>query len=155
MTEGGGRQLSLDVPATHAAGRMARRVAHEYLASTGLDGVDLEQAVFVLGELLDNAIDHGGGEAARDSSEVDEPAQVHLEVECAEGRWRVAVEDEGDGDPAALEAMLGEGGAMPDLDDPRGRGLLLLQAFVDRVTVTSATSGRGVRIEAVRERAEG
>ena len=44
---------------------------------------------------------------------------------------------------------------MPDLDDPRGRGLLLLQAFVDRVRVTAATSGRGVRIEVVRERGEG
>lgn len=155
MTEGGARQLSLDVPATHAAGRMARRVAHEYLASTGLEGVELEQAVFVLGELLDNAIDHGGGGAARDSSEVEEPARVHLEVESAGGAWRVAVEDEGDGDPAVLEAMLGGEGAMPDLDDPRGRGLLLLQAFVDRVRVTAATSGRGVRIEVARERGEG
>lgn len=153
MTDGSGHQLHLEVPATHAAGRMARRVAHEYLASTGLEGVELEQAVFVLGELLDNAIDHGGGEAARDATEVEVPVQVYLEVERVGAGWRVAVEDAGDGDPAALEAMLGADAPMPDLDDPRGRGLLLLREFVDVVRVRARASGPGVRVEA--ERAPG
>jgi len=59
----------------------------------------------------------------------------------------------GDGDPAALEAMLGADAPMPDLDDPRGRGLLLLREFVDVVRVRARASGPGVRVEA--ERAPG
>ena len=139
--------LKLDLPATHAAGRMARRVAHEYAATRGLAGEGLDRLVFVVGELLDNAVDHGGGQAALDQSELEGDVRVHLEMKVhGESCWEVHVEDESDLSPEALTKLLGEDAEMPDLEDPRGRGLLLLRGFADSVTASASSRGNGLRV---------
>lgn len=141
--------LHLDLPATHAAGRMARRVAHEYAATRGLAGEGLDRLVFVVGELLDNAVDHGGGEAALDESQLLRKVRVHLDMTVhGEGCWEVHVEDESDLSPDALTKLLGEDTGMPDLEDPRGRGLLLLREFADSITAGWGTKGKGLRVSA-------
>lgn len=139
--------LELDLPATHAAGRMARRVAHEYAATRGLQGEVLDQLVFMLGELIDNAVDHGGGGAARDVSELEGDVRVLLNVRVLGlAAWEVSVEDESDLSPLELSKLMGGDADMPGLDDDRGRGLLLLRGFADSIDVSAGTHGKGLRV---------
>lgn len=141
------RSLDLELPATHAAGRMARRVAHEYAATCGLAGEILDQLVFMLGELIDNAVDHGGGGAARDVSELESDVRVQLRVTVFdEASWEVSVEDESDLQPEELSQLVESLSGMPDFDDDRGRGLLLLKGFSDSIEVTAGTDGKGLRV---------
>lgn len=142
------------LPATHAAGRMARRVAQEYAATRGVVGDELERLTFVVGELLDNAIDHGGGGAARSQAELGSEVEVRLELGVESERWDVVVDDQGDGDPSSLAAHLAEAADMPAPEDPRGRGLLLLKMMVDELRVEPAPE-RGVRVLAAMLRTQG
>jgi anti-sigma regulatory factor (Ser/Thr protein kinase) len=105
----------------------------------------LETLEFVAGELIDNAIDHGGGEGAREVSEVQKGAQVDTHLHVAPDRWVLTVADSGGELDLELRNLMGEseGGEFDPLGE-RGRGLYLLRTMVDDLNVCAREGGRGV-----------
>ena len=137
--------LQLDLPAAHSACRMARHMAREFAATCGLDEDRIQTLEFVVGELLDNAVDHGGGQAAMDEADLESDVRMKLELSASPGGWSVRVDDQGGGDPDRLRAGLADD-AMPDLEDERGRGLTLLVHMVDRMEVERSRDGLGLAV---------
>ncbi|MEO1699356.1 MAG: carboxylating nicotinate-nucleotide diphosphorylase [Planctomycetota bacterium] len=147
-------KLDLELPSTHAHGRMARRIARQFAESEGLPTPECETLEFVAGELLDNAIDHGGGGAARDLADLEGDVRIHFAVDIeADGdawRWAVRVEDQGGGEPDEVRRLITPPDGIPDLEDERGRGFYLLAQMVDELDVVRSEDGRGLRFEATR-----
>ena len=150
--------LDLDLPATHAHGRMGRRIARQFAETEGLGSDECDTLEFVVGELLDNAVDHGGGGAARRLEDLRSDVRMHLvvrvSVDDAAPTWSVRVEDQGGGEPAAVRAMITPEDGIPDLEDERGRGGFLLAQMVDESDVARSGDGRGLMLEARRSRDE-
>jgi len=146
--------LDLQLPSTHAHGRMARRVARQFAESEGLAEAECETLEFVVGELLDNAVDHGGGGAARELEDLERDVTMHLVVEVVVGddetRWAVRVEDQGGGEPEEVRRMIAPESGFPDLEDERGRGFFLLAQMVDAIDVDRSGDGKGLCLEARR-----
>ena len=145
--------LELDLPATHAHGRLARRVAAHFSEVHGLPEGLRDTFQFVVGELLDNAVDHGGGEAARCLSDLTSSVRMHMVVRVGEAAgdgvaWSVRVDDQGGGDAQVVEGFIRPADGFPDLEDERGRGLFLLGEMVDRLDVGPSPDGKGLSLEA-------
>ena len=148
--------LNLDLPATHAHGRMARRIARQFALTEGLPQSEVETLEFVVGELLDNAVDHGGGGAARELEDLPSDVRMLLFVrvltqpEAASGGtlWSVRVEDQGGGEPGLVRSMIDPEDGIPDLEDERGRGFFLLAQMVDELDVMTSVDGLGLALEA-------
>lgn len=137
--------LVLDLPAAHSACRMARHLAREFAANGGLDEDRIQSMEFVIGELLDNAVDHGGGQAAMDESDLVGDVRMRMDLVVRPTGWEVRVEDQGGGDPDTLRAILADD-AMPDLEDERGRGLSLLVHMVDGMEIDISRDGKGLAV---------
>jgi serine/threonine-protein kinase RsbW len=144
-------ELRLDLPATHAHGRMARRIARQFAESEGLAERECETLEFVVGELLDNAVDHGGGGAARELEDLPGDVRMSLWVAVDGARWSVKIGDQGGGDPAVIRPLLDPPDGVPDLDDDRGRGLFLLSQMVDELDVQRSEDGLGLSFQATRQ----
>jgi anti-sigma regulatory factor (Ser/Thr protein kinase) len=135
--------LQLDLPADHAATRMARHLIRTFARSGGVAGRELDNLLLVASELLANAVDHGSAGAVDRLRRVG--PRMRLSLAVAHGAWRLEVTDEGGGDPDALRArLLAE--HPPDLEDERGRGLFLVSRMVDEVSVGRNPEGRGIRL---------
>lgn len=156
--------LELDLPATHAHGRMGRRIARQFAESEGLALAECKTLEFVVGELLDNAVDHGGGGAARVLEDLHADVRMRLAVSVAvdggdsksgESRWSVRVEDQGGAEPRVVEEMIQPSDGIPDLEDERGRGFFLLAQMVDAIDVSASDDGLGIALEARRTVAAG
>jgi anti-sigma regulatory factor (Ser/Thr protein kinase) len=119
--------LRLELPAVHSAGRMARQVVRRFVTS----------------ELLSNAVDHGGGESAMEESDLRRDVRMTLLLGVDPTGWRLSVSDQGGGDPREIAPFL-DSGALPDLEDERGRGFFLLVQMVDRLTVERSSDGKGL-----------
>ncbi len=145
----GPHQLHLDLPAAHSASRMARQIVREFARGEGLGDDEVGTLELVTSELLSNAVDHGGGEAAMEAEDRERDVRMHLELEVRAAGWRLVVTDEGGGTPEEVERFL-DPDAEPELEDPRGRGIFLVRQAVDRLTVARSEDGRGLRFEAVR-----
>ncbi len=143
-SEFGEREMHLDLPAAHSAGRMARRMVAEYAASEGVPESELATLEFVAGELIDNAIDHGGGGGARESSELEGDVRMNLWVRLGTGHWSVLVEDQGGGVLEEVRPLIEPEDGIPDLEDERGRGFFLLAQMVDSLKVELSKDGRGL-----------
>ncbi|HIF42006.1 MAG TPA: ATP-binding protein [Planctomycetes bacterium] len=149
-----GAHLRLEFVAAHAVGRLARAELREFGSQQGMTDRALETLEFVAGELIDNAIDHGGGEGAREVSDAQEGVHVDTHLHVAPDRWVLTVADsEGELDPE-LKSRVGEGesSALDPLGE-RGRGLFLLMKMVDDMDVCTREGGRGVMFRV--ERAHG
>lgn len=144
-------ELRLDLPATHAHGRMARHLARQFAESEGLPEGECETLEFVTGELLDNAVDHGGGGAARELEDLPGDVRMSLWLSVEGTRWSVRIGDQGGGDPAAIRPLLDPPDGVPDLEDDRGRGLFLLAQMVDLLDVERSEDGLGLAFRATRE----
>lgn len=138
----------MDLPAAHSAIAGARKRLRTFATREGLKSHEVDTLALVASELLGNAVDHGGGLAAMDESEITNDARMHLAVEVYGGGWRCSVSDQGGGDPAEVERLIREHRA--DLGDERGRGLYLLVEMVDRVDVRRSADGKGLTISASR-----
>lgn len=151
MTADGARphELRLDLPAAHSAERMARGVLRKFARREGVPPTEIDTLEFVAGELLTNAVDHGGGERALREEDLRSRVRMSLVLVVQPGGWTLRVGDQGGGDPEALRARLG-GGDEPDLDDDRGRGFFLLAQMVDTLDVVTSADGKGVEFVAVR-----
>ena len=146
----GPQRLELDLPAAHSAGRMARRMAREFALAEGLPEDEVETLEFVTGELLDNAIDHGGGGGALEVDDLPRDVRMRLDLKIAGGGWTVTVGDQGGGDPSAVRDLIEPPDGFPDLEDERGRGFFLLASMVDELTVDPTPSGDGLAFRARR-----
>jgi anti-sigma regulatory factor (Ser/Thr protein kinase) len=144
----GPHELRLELPAAHSAGRLARQMLRQFAKREGVPEAAIAQLEFVAGELIDNAVDHGGGESAREEAEVENRAKVRLVLTLSEQRWTLRVGDEGGGSVEAMRARLDSEEEAPDLQDERGRGFFLLRSMVERLAVEKSRDGRGLEFEA-------
>ena len=92
-----GRELRLDLPAAHSAARMARHLVREFALREGVPHPEVESLLLIADELLSNAVDHGGGESARDEIELAEPVRMGLLLVLRDDGWVLEVSDEGGG----------------------------------------------------------
>ncbi|HTF89996.1 MAG TPA: ATP-binding protein [Planctomycetota bacterium] len=141
--------LEMLLPAAHSAVRMARQVARKFARETGVRGESLETLTLVVSELLANAVDHGGGNAALDEKDLSSPVTMQLVLEASSSGWRAQVSDQGGGDPEEVRTRLTPG-ELPDLDDERGRGFFLMAAMVDEISVERSADGKGLKITAIK-----
>lgn len=140
--------LELDLPAAHAAVRMARQVLRKFARLEGAPDREIETMEFVASELLANAVDHGGGNHAleeRDANGVRMSLSVHVRIDG----WEVRVGDQGGGDPSEIEPFLRKD-EMPDLENDRGRGFYLMAQMLQDMRVSRTGDGRGLLFVAVR-----
>ena len=142
-------ELHLDLPAAHSAVRMAREVVRQFARSNAIAGNELETLVLVASELLSNAVDHGGGNAAMEERDLERPVHVLLDLHIAGTGWWLEIADEGGGEPEEVAALL-HPDSPPDLEDERGRGFYLLGQMVDSLEVRRRVDGRGLILRAER-----
>jgi len=143
-------ELHLDLPAAHSAVRMARDVVRQFARSNAIRGNELETLVLVASELLGNAVDHGGGRAAMEEGDLEQPVHVLLDLHINGTGWSLEIADEGGGEPDEVAALLHPDGP-PDLEDERGRGFYLLAQMVDSLEVRRRVDGRGLILRAERK----
>ena len=144
-----GRELRLDLPAAHSAARMARHLLREFALREGVAPTEVESLLLIADELLSNAVDHGGGESAREELDLAEPVRMGLLLVLRDDGWVLEISDEGGGDPDLVEALL-HPSDMPDLEDERGRGFWLISGLCQSLTVRRREDGLGLAITAVR-----
>jgi len=140
-----GAHLRLEFVAAHALGRLARTELGAFASRQGLAARALETLEFVAGELIDNAIDHGGGGGAMEVGDVEPGVHVDAHLHVGSDRWVLTVSDpRGELDPS-LQGRIAEArkGTL-DLLGERGRGLFLLAELVDVLDVSAREGGRGV-----------
>jgi len=120
------RSVEIDVafPACPASSPQLRQKLREFLEAVCIDGERIDDVLLAAGEAAGNAIAHayrGRDGMVRLRAYVYERSLV-VEV-CDAGRWRL------DGDPE------------------RGRGLGIMRALVDRVSIENTRTGTSVRLE--------
>jgi len=128
------RQMLLD--STLDSVEVAEAAVLQDAQAIGFPEEDLHQLGMAVRESMVNAVVHGNRYNAR--------KKVHLSVTKGADRLTVVIADEGDGfDLSALPDPLAE----ENLLRQSGRGLLLIQAFVDEFQVSRAQpSGTEVRM---------
>jgi serine/threonine-protein kinase RsbW len=114
----------------------ARRWMGEALAPLQLPRSVLEELKVAVSEATTNAMLHGR------QSDTGVPIEIYCRVEPA----RLVIEVEADGEPFVPREI-----TLPDIREgaPRGRGLFLMQQFVDRLEFLPRE--RGVRVRLVKE----
>ena len=146
------RELALDLPAAHRSVRVARNVVRHFARLEGVKDAEIEQLVLVVSELLANAVDHGGGPPAMTEEDLVQDTRMRLSLEISPHEWRLAVSDEGGGDPARVRHVL-RSAQLSDLEDERGRGLYLMRQMVDSMEVDQSSDGRGLTFRIMRRHA--
>jgi anti-sigma regulatory factor (Ser/Thr protein kinase) len=104
------------------------------LAEYGED--ETEAIALVATEMLNNAIEHG---ASNSDEEIDVIMQVRAEV------FRIEVVDPGRGGPGFARTAVEQASQIPDLEEPRGRGLFLIKNYMDELDI-SYDPKRGTRL---------
>jgi len=135
--------IELELPAAHAYASVGRRVVSRLVEERGLPERQQEVIALTASELLSNAVDHGGGDAAMEAAETEARMEMHFEL--GERGWSLAVSDAGAGDAAQLTELL-EGDPFAALEDERGRGLMLLRDLVDELEVRDNPAGTGLTV---------
>lgn len=137
-------RIELRLPATHRFTRLGRRVVERLAERQGYEPRRVEELSLIASELLSNCVDH-----AQPSGE---PLWMQLAIAFEPTGWELEVVDQGGGDAERLNAALAEplepALADLDLDQERGRGLLLLRSLVDRLEASPSADGRGLRLAA-------
>ncbi len=144
-----GRELRLDLPAAHSAARMARHLVRQFAGEGGVPEDEVDKLLLIADELLTNAVDHGGGQAAMEEGDLARPVRMLLSLSLRDDGWSLEVADEGAGDAGGVERLLQDGG-VPDPSDERGRGLFLVSRLCASLAVKSRGDGPGLKITAVR-----
>jgi anti-sigma regulatory factor (Ser/Thr protein kinase) len=143
----GPQELRLDLPAAHSAGRMARQMLRPFALRVGVPESEVDTLEFVAGELLDNAVDHGGGGAAMETTDLNGDVRMTLHLEVVEKAWIVRVGDQGGANPDEMRNLIAPKDGLPDLEDERGRGFFLLSQMVDKILVSRSEDGLGLVFE--------
>jgi serine/threonine-protein kinase RsbW len=115
--------LDSTLDSVDSAEQIALRVATE----AGFEEEDLHKIGIAVRESMVNAVVHGNRYSLK--------KKVHLQVDCDAERLTITILDEGEGfDPNSLADPLAE----ENLLRQSGRGLLLMQAFVDEFHIRRA-----------------
>ena len=125
--------------------RFVRPVRHFISALCNLAGYEedeTESIALVTTEILNNSIEHG-------SSGPEDLVGVELLV--TRDTFRFEVSDSGRGGPAFASGALERAAEMPDLEQPRGRGLFLIQRYMDEMDV-SYDPQQGTRLKVSKTR---
>lgn len=136
-------EIALDLPSTHRGVRVARNVIQRFARMQGVPSEDIDGLALVASELLANAIDHGGGEAAMTEADLSSDVRMRLRLELNGAIWTLCVSDQGGADPAEVVRLLASAKDF-DPEDDRGRGLFLLNAMVDELEVFPNDAGDGL-----------
>ena len=141
--------IGIVFPASHDQGVLCRRLFESHAREEGIpDGEDVVIGL-VTSELLSNAIDHGGGGGARTFQELGSDVRVRSKFTVSTAGWILEVSDRGGGDLEELRAFL-DPDVLPDLEDERGRGFVLLASSVESLTVEANPEGDGLTFKAER-----
>jgi len=144
VTEGTDRhEISLDLPAAHRGVRVARNLVQRFARMQGMPQEDADAMVLVASELLANAVDHGGGEAAMEEEDLTSDVRMRLSFVVSATAWSLSVTDQGGGDAVEVKERL-DSADFFDLEDDRGRGLFLMKASVDLLDVVPGPDGKGL-----------
>jgi anti-sigma regulatory factor (Ser/Thr protein kinase) len=117
---------SVDLPPAVHSVPVARHLVLELLRAWHLPH-DRDDAALLVTELVTNVVDHVGGEAS-----------LTLELESSDGWLRIAVADGSSVRPVMREL---------DRDNPRGRGLRLVQAIAARWGAEDHQGGKRIWLE--------
>ena len=120
------RNATFDLPPTPRSVRVARHVLQELMRAWGVPH-DQEDGALLLTELVTNVIDHVGGES-----------ELTVEISSAEDWLRIAVVDGSAVRPVVRELSS---------DDPRGRGMRMIQEIADRWGADEHLGGKRVWCE--------
>ena len=120
------RTASFDLPPTPGSVRVARHVLLELLRVWDVPH-EHEDAALLVTELVTNVVDHVGGEA-----------ELTVEITSGEDWLRIAVVDGSAVLPVVRELSL---------DQPRGRGMRMIQAIADRWGVEEHGGGKRVWLD--------
>jgi anti-sigma regulatory factor (Ser/Thr protein kinase) len=88
---------------------------------------ETESIALVTTEILNNSIEHG----AKGPDD-----EIGMTMTVTSERFRCEVVDPGKGGDVFAKAAISRAGRMPDLEEPRGRGLFLIKSYMDEMTVT-------------------
>jgi anti-sigma regulatory factor (Ser/Thr protein kinase) len=88
---------------------------------------ETESIALVTTEILNNSIEHG----AKGPDD-----EIGMTMTVTSDRFRCEVVDPGKGGDAFARAAIARAARMPDLEEPRGRGLFLIKSYMDEMTVT-------------------
>ncbi len=113
----------VDLPPSARSVPVARHLVREVLRAWRAPQEDGDVALLVT-ELVANVVDHVGGESV-----------LSLELEFSDGWLRIAVTD-----GSAVEPVIGELRG----DQPRGRGMQIVDAIADHWGVEEASGGKRV-----------
>lgn len=119
--------------------RYVRPVRHFISALCALaeyDEDETESIALVATELLNNAIEHG----AHGPEE-----EIELTMRVTSERFSFVVLDPGRGGENFARTAIAKASQMPDLDEPRGRGLFLIKNYMDELDI-SYDPERGTRL---------
>ncbi|HVM07874.1 MAG TPA: SpoIIE family protein phosphatase [Acidimicrobiales bacterium] len=111
--------------------RSARRAVADFLAQAGVAEEAVSDALLITSELVTNGMRAPGCTSLSLVATVTEDALVLDAV------------DDGQGDPSLADA----GHDLPDLDGERGRGLYLVRAVADDMSILSTAEGTSVRVQ--------
>ncbi|NJN14377.1 MAG: ATP-binding protein [Planctomycetes bacterium] len=115
--------------------RYVRAVRHFISALCALahyEEDETESIALVTTEILNNSIEHGSNNPQD---------EIGVTLEVTPQLFRCVVVDAGrGGDKFARDALV-RAQKMPDLEEPRGRGLFLIRTYMDDVDVTWSTEG--------------
>lgn len=122
-------QIRLKIPCETQFAAIVRLQAEAIARRVSFSEEEIYDIIMAVGEVCDNAIEHGVSEMG-----------VDVQYLITSTEFRVEVQDYGEGfDPA------GRGLAPPDLFSESGRGIFLMKNLMDRVEIDSQV-GRGTRI---------
>lgn len=116
----------IEIPSTPEARQEAEQTVFESVRALGLEGEDVFSIKLAMEEAVTNAIKHG--------NRFDRSKKVIIRWACNHTSFTLSVRDEGHGFTP---------GSVPDptkpenLGLPYGRGLMLMQAYMDRVEYNS------------------
>ncbi|MDR7576704.1 MAG: ATP-binding protein, partial [Armatimonadota bacterium] len=116
--------LRLTLPAKPSAVRIARQAVSRLAAEAGLDRRQMLGVQVAVSEAVSNIIEHAYGPAG---------GPIHLRASLAEGLLTVEVRD--------------VGRWRTPREEGRGRGLALMRALADRVTIERGETGTTVRVD--------
>ncbi|OXM54966.1 histidine kinase [Amycolatopsis alba DSM 44262] len=129
LTYRGPGPFDISFPAHVGELAFVRRALRDWLQRCGLDVELLQNILVAAGEATANAVEHGH----RD----DPDGLVQLQATASADSVNLSIRDTGSWKPPS-----------PDVDSDRGRGLILMRAFMDEVTVEQGNAGTTVRLKA-------
>ena len=142
-------EIELDLPAAHSAERLARAVLRQFALRERVAHEEIDTLEFVASELLSNAVDHGGGGAAMEESDLAREVRMTLSLKVDPRGWEMRVGDQGGGEPGDVQPWLAAE-VSPDLQDERGRGFFLLRQMLASLRVEKSADKKGLTFIAVR-----